>query len=105
MCNARPMNMKYDNWKCQRIFQCRTSTFEKCVADDGCLKEQGGETLDDRRHYVVFNKWYEVPGVVKAADVFSAEICSKLKTPKGQHNPVRLSEDAMRQIQRILQQQ
>lgn len=50
-----------DNWKCNRIFHCRTTQFEQCIARNACENE-GDILLQQYRNYVVAHahNWLDI---------------------------------------------
>jgi hypothetical protein len=80
-----------DNWKCQRMFLCQRSQLSACIAAQACLREQQFPSL---RGYIVADaqcdlgadrlEWHALAPPSLAARA--------LRTPRGQHNPIRLSD-------------
>lgn len=90
-----------DNWKCSRIFGCNKNIFSKCILSNGCHKK--GELGNPKyENYIVAkrNRWMDI-GRMK---IEWKELKTKLflsmtlKTPKGQHNPIRISDREMNSI-------
>lgn len=90
-----------DNWKCSRIFLCRTNQFLECIVQSRCHKE--GEILQPRYHnYVVAHQsnWIDI-GTHRLtwADVESHfHFNLALRTPKGQHNVLLLPEERVQDL-------
>jgi hypothetical protein len=81
-----------DNWKCRRIFHCRSKTFKSCVDLGRC--QLNGTSLKLYSNYVVANPncWAECGNLKIDFDELRAEtgFSKPLRTPKGQHNVLSL---------------
>ena len=84
-----------DNWKCSRIFNCNTNTFNKCVLSKTCYKEA---ELGNPKYanYIVAKrgKWMDLGRRKIDWKELKKELFLSvtLRTPKGQHNPVKISD-------------
>jgi hypothetical protein len=81
-----------DEWKCKRIFRCNYKKFDKCLELNTCLKDDAD--MEEYAHYVVSHPtlWEDVDNLrISIGDI---ENClgwsKKLKTPKHQHNALRI---------------
>lgn len=80
-----------DNWKCRRIFHCKTANFRDCIQKNTCLKNN--VSFEDYKNYIVSSQtnWVDVGSklirynTLKDATGFT----KSLRTPKGQHNVLR----------------
>ncbi len=95
-----------DNWKCRRIFLCKSKQFERCIEENSCLIKDTSIRLVCYENYIVadLNKWEDLDYLkitieeIKKATNFETPI----KTPKGQHNVLRFdkySDDFFRLIE------
>lgn len=94
-----------DNWKCNRIFLCRTNQFSQCIAQNVCHKE--GEILQQQYHnYIVAQQdnWIDIgPQLLTWADVDNQfQFNLTLRTPRGQHNVLRLPEERVQDLIDVL---
>ncbi|MBI5886152.1 MAG: hypothetical protein HZB85_06175 [Deltaproteobacteria bacterium] len=82
-----------DNWKCSRIFICDKRQFKKCVDSNFCQKNRQIERFEN---YIVANseKWIDIGKLLIPWEDIACKlgIFKSLKTPKGQHNALTLSE-------------
>lgn len=90
-----------DNWKCSRIFGCNKNIFSKCVLSNGCHKE--GELGNPKyENYIVAkrNRWMDISRMkIEWKELKTKLFLSMtLRTPKGQHNPIRISDREMNSI-------
>jgi len=79
-----------DNWKCQRMFLCRQSQLSACIAADACEREQQFSSL---RGYIVASAQCDLgPQLLEWQAVAPPSLAGRpLRTPRGQHNPIRLT--------------
>lgn len=79
-----------DNWKCQRMFLCRRSKLSACIAAEECLREPEFPSLvgyivaDAQRDLGASRLEWRATAPASLARI-------QLKTPRNQHNPIRLS--------------
>jgi hypothetical protein len=80
-----------DNWKCQRLFLCRRSQLSGCITADACLREQQFPSL---RGYIVADDHCDLGAErLEWQAVAPPRLAERpLRTPFGQHNPIRLSD-------------
>lgn len=85
-----------DNWKCRRVFHCRSKQFEKCNIANSCLKSSSSLTADEYKNYVVAapNQWEDLDYLRITFDeiVKVTNFPTPIKTPKGQHNVLRFDD-------------
>lgn len=86
-----------DNWKCRRIFHCQSSRFKNCVDLGKCQLDE--TSLKFYSNYIVANseKWAEYGRLKIDFDEIrkAAEFYKPLRTPKGQHNVLKLTDAEM----------
>jgi len=85
-----------DNWKCRRIFHCRSKQFDKCNLENSCLKSGLSLTVDEYKNYVVAdtNQWDDLDSLRITFDEIAnaTNFPIPIKTPKGQHNVLRFDD-------------
>ncbi len=84
-----------DNWKCSRIFGCNKNIFGKCVLANRCYKE--GELKNPKHeNYIVAKRerWMDVGRKRIEWKELKTKLflSTTLRTPKGQHNPIKISD-------------
>jgi hypothetical protein len=88
-----------DNWKCQRMFRCQKSRLAGCIRSGRCVRE--GQ-FPELRGYIVAapDGWQDVgPLRLDWQEVAPDHLRSRrLRTPRGQHNALRLSDDDVEAI-------
>lgn len=87
-----------DNWKCQRMFLCTTEDLDLCINQGKCLRENEFPAL---KGYLVADKWCDVGNKrIFWEEIVPSEMKNiKLRTPKGQHNALRIEDKWLKQIQ------
>lgn len=85
-----------DNWKCRRIFHCKSKQFEDCITENTCLKNGVSLKQDDYKNYVVAdpNNWEDLDDLKITFDdiVKATNFLTPIRTPKGQHNVLRFAD-------------
>jgi hypothetical protein len=90
-----------DNWKCNRIFMCRTRQFERCLHAGACQREL---EFPDFRTYVVADQWHDAGRRLLRWDEVAPPRWrgEPLRTRYGQHNTRLLTRDEVRDIRETL---
>jgi hypothetical protein len=95
-----------DNWKCRRIFHCDKRKFTGCASIGNCALDDISIELDKYKNYIVANpnKWGEYGKFrIEYEEIRDiAGINKNIKTPKGQHNALNLSDEGMDKIIKYL---
>ena len=91
-----------DNWKCSRIYHCREKDFFKCVFENKCMKESDSTFQGKLNNYIVANKLNYVNVGKEEIEFDENQISKKIRTPKGQHNVLLLSDSERNIIQKTL---
>lgn len=90
-----------DNWKCNRIFQCGTKQFCRCISTNSCLKE-GLVSQPQFQHYIVANprRWADLADLRIPWEAVESQfqVAHKLQTPVYQHNALSVSGDRVARI-------
>jgi hypothetical protein len=85
-----------DNWKCRRIFHCRSKQFEKCISTNSCFKNGSALKTDEYKNYVVAdpNHWADLDNLKITFDEIAkaTNFPKPIRTPKGQHNVLRFDD-------------
>jgi hypothetical protein len=79
-----------DNWKCQRMFLCRRSQLSACIDAEVCIREEEFPSL---RGYIVAEAYCDLGASrLEWRAVAPRNLAGlRLRTPRHQHNPIRLS--------------
>ena len=82
-----------DNWKCRRIFGCKSKQFESCILANACLKSDSSLKEEKYMNYIVADKdnWQDLDTLRITFDAIVKEtnFPTPIRTPKGQHNVLR----------------
>jgi len=82
-----------DNWKCRRIFLCKSKQFERCIKANSCLINGTSLRLACYKNYIIAdtNGWENLDYLkIKIEEIIKAtNFKTPIKTPKGQHNVLR----------------
>lgn len=86
-----------DNWKCQRIFLCSKNQLRGCIEHGRCIREGKFSAL---KGYVVADDWQDIgPSRIPWSEVVTSSLKSKpLRTPRGQHNVIRLQDSDVEEL-------
>ncbi len=85
-----------DNWKCRRVFNCKSNQFVKCANENKCFKD--GLSLEETQYknYIIAdeNEWEDLDKFkITFKEIADAvNFLGKIKTPKGQHNILRFDQ-------------
>jgi hypothetical protein len=90
-----------DNWKCQRMYRCRRAQLSACIAAEACLWEQQFASL---RGYIVADTHRDIGKELLEWQVVAPPDLAErpVRTPYGQHNPIRLSDADLAAILAIM---
>ncbi len=80
-----------DNWKCQRMFLCQERQLRSCLAAKVCQRDG---VFDQLTGYIVAASWIDVGSRLLDWDAVRPKAWGqrKLRTPKGQHNALEISQ-------------